>query len=41
MKIAEAIDPQHYMGGFHSTGMIGAFGAFAASAKLMDLGRTI
>jgi 2-methylcitrate dehydratase PrpD len=37
-KIAEAIDPRHYMGGFHSTGTIGAFGAFAASAKLLDLG---
>lgn len=37
-KIAEAINPQHYMRGFHSTGTIGAFGAFAASAKLMDLG---
>jgi 2-methylcitrate dehydratase PrpD len=37
-KMAEAINPQHYMRGFHSTGTIGAFGAFAASAKLMDLG---
>jgi 2-methylcitrate dehydratase PrpD len=37
-KVAEAINPQHYMRGFHSTGTIGAFGAFAASAKLMDLG---
>jgi 2-methylcitrate dehydratase PrpD len=37
-KIAEAINPQHYMRGFHSTGTIGAFGAFAASAKLMELG---
>src|SRR3989442_1719381 len=36
-KIAEAIDPKHYNGGFHSTGTIGTFGAAAAAAKLMNL----
>jgi 2-methylcitrate dehydratase PrpD len=38
-KIAEAIDPDHYTRGFHSSGTIGAFGAAAASAKLMKLTR--
>ena len=36
-KIAEAIDPDHYNHGFHSTGTIGTFGAAAAAAKLMRL----
>jgi 2-methylcitrate dehydratase PrpD len=36
-KIAEAIDPDHYERGFHSTGTIGTFGAAAAAAKLMGL----
>jgi 2-methylcitrate dehydratase PrpD len=36
-KIAEAIDPQHYNSGFHSTGTIGTFGAAAAAAKLMNV----
>src|SRR4051812_1835741 len=36
-KIAEAIDPDHYNHGFHSTGTIGTFGAAAAAAKLMHL----
>jgi len=36
-KIAEAIDPEHYNRGFHSTGTIGTFGAAAAAAKLMHL----
>ncbi len=35
-KIAEAIDPNHYERGFHSTGTIGTFGA-AAAAKLRGL----
>src|SRR5262245_25723790 len=38
-KIAEAIDPDHYTRGFHSSGTIGAFGAAAASAKLLKLTR--
>jgi 2-methylcitrate dehydratase PrpD len=36
-KIAEAIDPAHYTGGFHSSGTIGTFAAAAAAAKLMKL----
>jgi 2-methylcitrate dehydratase PrpD len=36
-KIAEAIDPDHYNHGFHSTGTIGTFGAAAAAAKLMNM----
>ncbi|PYR38809.1 MAG: MmgE/PrpD family protein [Acidobacteria bacterium] len=36
-KIAEAIDPDHYTRGFHSSGTIGAFGAATAAAKLMKL----
>ncbi len=36
-KVAEAIKPQHYQGGFHSTGTIGVFGAAAASARLLGL----
>src|SRR5260370_19232243 len=36
-KIAEAIDPEHYNRGFHSTGTIGTFGAAAAAAKLTNM----
>ena len=36
-KIAEAIDPHHYLRGFHSTGTIGTFGAAASAAKLLGL----
>ena len=36
-KIAEAIDPDHYNKGFHSSGTIGTFAAAAAAAKLMKL----
>jgi 2-methylcitrate dehydratase PrpD len=36
-KIAEAIDPDHYNKGFHSSGTIGTFGAAAAAAKLLKL----
>ncbi len=36
-KIAEAIHPNHYMKGFHSSGTIGTFGAAVAAAKLMGL----
>ncbi len=38
-KIAEAIHPHHYKKGFHSSGTVGTFGATAASAKLLGLGR--
>ncbi len=36
-KIAEAIHPDHYMKGFHSSGTIGTFGAVAAAARLLGL----
>ena len=34
-KIAEAISPDHYNHGFHSTGTIGTFGSAAVAAKLL------
>ena len=36
-KIAEAIHPDHYKRGFHSSGTVGTFGAAVAAAKLLDL----
>ena len=36
-KIAEAIHPEHYVRGYHSTGTIGTFGAVASAAKLLRL----
>jgi 2-methylcitrate dehydratase PrpD len=36
-KIAEAIDPDHYNRGFHSTGTIGTFASAAAAARLMNM----
>jgi len=36
-KIAEAIHPNHYKKGFHSSGTIGTFGAAVAAAKLLEL----
>ena len=36
-KMAEAISPRHYTGGFHSTGTFGVFGAAAAAARLLRL----
>jgi 2-methylcitrate dehydratase PrpD len=36
-KISEAIHPNHYKKGFHSSGTVGTFGAMAASAKLLGL----
>jgi 2-methylcitrate dehydratase PrpD len=38
-KIAEAIHPNHYKKGFHSSGTIGTFGAMVAAAKLLELGK--
>jgi 2-methylcitrate dehydratase PrpD len=38
-KIAEAIHPNHYKMGFHSSGTIGTFGAVVAAAKLLELDR--
>jgi 2-methylcitrate dehydratase PrpD len=36
-KIAEAIHPDHYKKGFHSSGTVGTFGAAVATAKLLGL----
>lgn len=36
-KIAEAINPDHYIKGFHTSGTVGTFGAAMAAAKLLDL----
>ena len=36
-KIAEAISPRHFDGGYHPTGTIGTFGSAAACAKLRGL----
>jgi 2-methylcitrate dehydratase PrpD len=35
--VAEAITPDHYMRGFHTSGTIGTFAAAAAAAKMLDL----
>jgi 2-methylcitrate dehydratase PrpD len=36
-KIAEAIHPDHYKKGFHTSGTVGTFGAAVAAAKLLGL----
>ena len=36
-KIAEAIDPEHYLRGFHSTATAGTFAGAAATARLLKL----
>src|SRR3546814_15314446 len=36
-KIAEAINPDHYMRGFHTSGTIGTFAAAVTAAKLLGL----
>jgi 2-methylcitrate dehydratase PrpD len=36
-RLADAIDPSHYLDGFHPTGTIGVFGAAAASACIIRL----
>jgi 2-methylcitrate dehydratase PrpD len=36
-KIAEAINPDHYMRGFHTSGTIGTFGSAVTAAKLLNL----
>jgi 2-methylcitrate dehydratase PrpD len=38
-KIAEAIHPNHYKLGFHTSGTVGTFGAATAAAKLLGLDR--
>ncbi len=39
-KLAEAVTPAHYNGGFHSSGTFGTFGAATAAAKLLELDAT-
>jgi 2-methylcitrate dehydratase PrpD len=36
-RLGDAVDPLHYLNGFHPTGTLGAFGAAAASAHLLKL----
>lgn len=36
-KIAEAIAPDHYMRGFHTSGTVGTFAAAAAAARMLGL----
>ena len=36
-KVSEAIHPNHYMRGFHSSGTVGTFGAMTAAARLLGL----
>ncbi|PEQ11361.1 hypothetical protein B2G71_17565 [Novosphingobium sp. PC22D] len=36
-KIAEAINPEHYMRGFHTSGTIGTFAATAAACRMLGL----
>src|ERR1043166_6576918 len=36
-RLADAIDPRHYLNGFHATGTLGTFGAAAACAYLLKL----
>jgi 2-methylcitrate dehydratase PrpD len=36
-KVAEAINPDHYMRGFHTSGTIGTFAAATTAAKLLGL----
>jgi 2-methylcitrate dehydratase PrpD len=38
-KISEWMLPQHYLRGMHSSATVGTFGAYAAAAKLLGLGR--
>lgn len=39
-KIAEAITPDHYMRGFHTSGTIGAFAATAAACQMLGLDKS-
>jgi len=36
-RMGDAVDPSHYLDGFHPTGTLGAFGATAACAHLLKL----
>jgi 2-methylcitrate dehydratase PrpD len=37
-KLAEAINPEHYIRGFHSSGTLGTFGSTIAACKLLGFG---
>ncbi len=39
-KLSEVVNPGHYIGGFHSSGTFGTFGAATAAAKLLELDAT-
>ena len=39
-KIAEAINPDHYARGFHTSGTIGTFGSAVAAAKMLNFNST-
>lgn len=39
-RVGEAMNPNHYQHGFHSTGTIGSFGATSAAASLIGLSRS-
>ena len=39
-KVAEAINPDHYVRGFHTSGTIGTFGAAVCASKLLSLDTT-
>jgi len=36
-RLGDAVDPSHYLDGFHPTGTLGVFGAAAACARLIEL----
>ena len=36
-RLGDAVDPSHYLDGFHPTGTLGAFGATASGAQLLKL----
>ena len=38
-RLGDAVEPDHYMGGFHPTGTLGVFGATAACSYLLGLDR--
>jgi 2-methylcitrate dehydratase PrpD len=36
-RLGDAVDPSHYLDGFHPTGTLGVFGAAAACSRLLEL----
>ena len=36
-RLGDAVDPSHYLDGFHPTGTLGVFGATAACSRLLEL----